>query len=395
MSFQLTSRPRVVLLTNIPAPYRIPFLEELNRLCDLTVLFDALSEPDRQWIWKDRDFRFPYRFLKGFFIPYVRRRHNIVDQRFTHLRYDIIPRLFGLRPDVVVSAEGPRALQAEFYCRLTKTPFIIWAEGTPHTEHGISKLKFSIRRYLARRTTRFWSNGKETTALLQSYGADLAKIDGGMTGVNTTALSLQVNKLLPSCAQTRAELGVDGMVFLFVGQFVDRKGILQYLAALDLVYRDIRKWSVLFVGAGPLEVDLRKWGEVHPEVCVAITGFVQYSELPRYFSAADAFVLPTLDDEWPLASLEALAAGLPQLFSIYSGGTADLFLPGITGKVVDPIKTDQLAAAIRVWIEKPPSRLSAEVIGHVVEYYCPAAFAWRGLISIEKALSTRQRSVGS
>src|ERR1035437_7456631 len=135
---------------------------------------------------------------------------------------------------------GSRSLQAELYCRLTKTPLVIWWEGTPHTEGVKSRLKLSIRRYLVRRTTRFWSNGKESTALLQTYGAGPTKIDTGMTGIDTKALSSQVKKLLPRRAQIRSELGVDGIVILFVGQFIDRKGILQYLTALDLVYRDIR-----------------------------------------------------------------------------------------------------------------------------------------------------------
>ena len=58
-----------------------------------------------------------------------------------------------LRPDVVVSGEmGPRSLQAASYCCLTKTPFIVWSEGTPHTERGILKLKIWVRKLLVSRT---------------------------------------------------------------------------------------------------------------------------------------------------------------------------------------------------------------------------------------------------
>jgi glycosyltransferase involved in cell wall biosynthesis len=381
------SRIRVTLLTNAPAPYRLPILQELNRLCDLTVLYDALREPNRHWEVHTNQFQFRYRILRGFFISYTRRRESVRDQRFMHFRYDIIPRLFWLRPDVVVSGEmGPRSLQAAYYCRLTKTPFIIWSEGTPYTERSLSKVRLLARKWLVRQATRFWSNGKEVTMLLESYGADLANIDDGMTGINTTALSSEVNKLISSRSELRSALCVDGIVFLFVGQLIERKGILQYLKALDLVYRDIRKnWSALFVGSGEYEVDLRNWANDHPEVRVVITGFVKPSELPRYLAVADAFVLPTLDDNWPLASLEALAAGLPQLFSIYNGGTADLLVPGITGKVVDPKKTDEFAAAIREWIEAPPRRLSSEDIGHIVEYYSPPAVAQRGLAALKKS----------
>jgi len=388
LKVESAQRTRVVLLTNAPAPYRVAFLQHLSRLCDLTVLFDTLSEPNRRWVLNIKDFEFRYKLLKGLSISYVRQRDNSRDQRFMHFRYDILNQLASLRPNVVVSGEmGSRSLQAALYCRLTKTPLIVASEGTLHTERGITKLKIWVRKRLIRRTSRLWSNGRDTTALLESYGADPAKIDAGMTGIDTKTLFIRVNNLLSNRTQIRDELAVDGTVFLFVGQFVERKGILQYLKALDVASRHSRgKWSALFVGSGNRESDLRKWAYDHPEIRVAITGFVQQTELPRYFAAADVFVLPTLDDNWPLASLEALAAGVPQLFSEYNGGTADLLVRGTIGKRINPERTDEFAAAIKEWIETPPHRLSSDDVAEIVEYYSPAALAQRAIISIEKAI---------
>ena len=389
----LVPKPRVALLTNIPAPYRLPFFERLNQLCRLNVLFDALSEPNRQWVLKNGDLHFPYQVLSGFMIPYMRRR-NVKERRFQHFRYDLIPRLVGIRPDVVVSAEmGIRSLQAEAYCRLTKTPLIIWWEGTSHTEGVRSKAKQFVRKYLVSRATRFWTNGKESTALLQTYGADLADIDPGMTGIDTMALSSEVNGHLSNRAHIRAQLEVNGLVLLFVGQFIERKGIMNYLAALDLVYRaGIRNWSLLFFGTGDLEAELQKWQREHPDVRVKITGFVQPREMPQFFSAADIFVLPTLDDNWPLATLEALVAGLPQLFSVYNGCTVDLLLPGITGQQMDPNNVGEFAAMIKEWIKVPPPRLSFTQTAELVDYYSPAAMAQRGLVSLENAIKKQAGS---
>ncbi len=387
-----TSRIRAALLTNIPAPYRLPFFEELSNLCDLTVLFDALSEPNRQWALTDSGFRFPYQILSGLAIPFVRRR-NVTERRFLQLRFDIILRLIRLSPDVVISAEmGPRSLQAEAYCHMAVIPLVIWWEGTQHTEGTTSRLKQLIRKYLVRRGSRFWANGKESASLLQAYGADSAKIDLGMTGVDTLALSSEVKKAISNRNRVRSELGIDGTVILFMGQLVERKGISQYLAALDLLYRDgVRKWSALFVGSGGLQPDIKNWSKDHPEIHVTITGFIQPRDLPQFLSAADVFVLPTLDDNWALAPLEALAAGLPQLFSIYNGCTTDLLIPGITGKKIDPLKTDEFAATIREWIDSPPARLSSEQIAKILEYYSPPAMARRGLISLQNTIREARR----
>jgi glycosyltransferase involved in cell wall biosynthesis len=381
---------RVALLTNIPAPYRLPFFTELSDLCELTVLFDALSEPNRRWVWNGSDCRFTFKLLNGISIPYIRRR-NVNERRFLQLSYNIIPQLFLMKPHVVVSAEtGFRSLQASFYCRLKGIPLIIWWEGTQHTEGTSSRLKLFIRRYLVRRASRFWSNGRDSAALLQAYGADLERIDDGMTGIDTKALSLAIRNITPSRDTIRSNLHLKGVVLLFIGQIVARKGIPEYLAALDIVYRSgMRNWSAMFVGTGGLEADLQKWSNDHPEICVNIAGFVQPKELPSFLCAADVFVLPTLDDNWALAPLEALAAGIPQLFSVYNGSTADLLLPSITGRRVNPIKTEEFALTIKQWIESPPERLQSEQIAALLEYYSSEAMARRAIISLENAINTK------
>jgi glycosyltransferase involved in cell wall biosynthesis len=381
---------RVALLTNIPAPYRLPFFTELNDLCELTVFFDALTEPNRHWKWSESDCRFPYTLLTGIRVPYIRRR-NAQERRFIQLSFNIIPQLSSLKPHVVVSAEaGARSLQAAYYCRLKGIPLIIWWEGTQHTEGTSSTPKLLIRRYLVRRASRIWSNGKESAALLQTYGAGSEKIDNGMTGIDTIALSSALRNITKHRDKIRSELHLEGVVFLFIGQLIARKGIHEYLAALDIVYRSgIRNWSVLFVGTGPLEADLRKWSQDHPETCVRMAGFVQPNELPNFLCAADVFVLPTLDDNWALAPLEALAAGIPQLFSIYNGCTADLLLPGITGKRFDPMKAQEFAVTIRQWIEAPPKRLQTDQTAEILEYYSSSAMALRAFSSLKNTITTK------
>jgi glycosyltransferase involved in cell wall biosynthesis len=307
------------------------------------------------------------------------------------LSHNILPQLFLTKPHIVVSAEaGARSLQASIYCRLKGIPLIIWWEGTQHTEGTSSILKLFIRRYLVRRASRFWSNGRDSAALLQTYGADSKQIDNGMTGIDTIALSSAIMKITQSRDTIRSNLHLKGVVLLFIGQIVARKGIPEYLAALDMVYRSgTRNWSVLFVGAGELETSLQKWTKDHPEISVTIAGFVQPKELPNFLCAADVFVLPTLDDNWALAPLEALVAGIPQLFSIYNGCTADLLLPGITGRQIDPMKTEEFAATIKQWIESPPARLQSEQIAALLEYYSSAAMARRAISSLENSINTK------
>ena len=58
--------------------------------------------------------------------------------------------------------------------------------------------------------------------------------------------------------------------------------------------------------------------------------------LPALFAAADAFVFPTLADEWGVVVNEALAAGLPVLGSVHSQAVEELCAEGETGWIFDP-----------------------------------------------------------
>jgi glycosyltransferase involved in cell wall biosynthesis len=381
---------RVALLINMPAPYRLPFFRDLSRYCDLLVIFDDYLEPNREWIISERELGFQYTFAKGFRLPYQRKRYDLSadDKRYLQIRYDILPTLYTFKPHVVVSAEmGLRTLQAAGYSKVTSTPLIIWWEGTRHTEGWVGKGKSFIRESLVKGAQRFWSNGRESTALLLDYGALPGTIDDGITGVDTKFFALKTKSLLSQRVQMRSELELEGVVFLFIGQFTKRKGLLNYLKALEILYsKSLRGWSAVFVGNGPLETILRNWQLEHPDIPMLISSFVQPHELPRFYASADVFVLPTLDDNWSLVTLEAAVAGLPQLFSVYNGCTSELLCDERMGRAIDPLKTEEFASALKNYVDEPPPRLPDGLIWRFVDYYHPEQLAARAWESIRKAV---------
>ncbi len=388
---------RVAILTNIPAPYRLPVFRLIASQYDVEVIFDAPSEPNRSWN-VPRDLGFRHCYAKGVTIPYRRKRSDLdlEDERYLQVRYGILPALRRIRPQVIISLElGLRTLQATWYARLAGIPLILWWEGTPHSEGWVSENRRRARRYLVRQAGRFWADGEESADLLREYGAENALIDRDLIGMDTRSLRDAVRNKLAERTAIRNRLGLKGTVFLFVGQLVARKGVDEFVRALKILRnRTQASFSVLWVGDGPLQSQIQDCMLQYPDCNMHVVGYKQSDELPEFYAAADVFVLPTLDDVWGFVSLEATVAGLPQIFSTYAGVTRELRSRGAPGCVVDPRNTEEFATALCDFVEKVPPRVENSVIESISEAYSSEACARRAQESIEAALKGHRAHAG-
>jgi len=386
-------RPRVVLVTNMLPPYRIAFYDEIARHVELTVVLDTLSEFNRAWKASASGHRFHTVIQNCRSFIYKRHREDVhyTEPRQFHFSEKTYGELRRVDPVMVVTAEfGFRTLWSLFYGWLNAVPVAIYSEGTCHTEGHVGWLKRLVRRLIVCQSARLWSNGPESTKLLLTYGADPSRIDEGMTGIDTADWKSEVARWRERRDDVRAELGLHGRVVLFSGSLSPRKGIAQMLEAIGKAAAapDVPPFSMLILGDGEDRKGLESWKAAHPQITVVSPGFVQHPELPRYFAAADWAVLPTLDDNWPLATLETLVAGLPQLFSVYNGATADL-CHADTGLSFDPLDPEGFAAAFLAALKSPLERVPEERIQFISDYYSAVSQGERAAASVESVLHLR------
>jgi glycosyltransferase involved in cell wall biosynthesis len=107
-------------------------------------------------------------------------------------------------------------------------------------------------------------------------------------------------------------------VIMFCGKLIPRKRPLDLAQAIRLLPDEV---SVLFVGDGSLAQEVR--GTLEPGRG-AVTGFVNQSELPSYYHAADILVLPSEVEAWGLVVNEGMAAGTLPVVSDRVGAASDL-----------------------------------------------------------------------
>jgi glycosyltransferase involved in cell wall biosynthesis len=138
---------------------------------------------------------------------------------------------------------------------------------------------------------------------------------------------------------------IPGPRLLFVGRLVYYKGLRVLLQAA-------REWrgTIVIVGEGPLEAELRRLAaNLGLGDRVQFAGRVEDEQLPAYYQACDAFVLPSLvrTEAFGVVQVEAMAAGVPVVSTRLPTGVPWVNQDGVTGFVVPPNDSAALGVALQ------------------------------------------------
>jgi len=129
----------------------------------------------------------------------------------------------------------------------------------------------------------------------------------------------------------KKEFGLEGVVALLPARFavsLEKNQITALLAA-----RGVPGLTLAFAGEGPLLGPMRRLARLLGAENVRFLGRV--SRMPELYRAADLFFFPTLGENQSLATLEAMASGLPVLTSDIPA-QRELVTPGVEGLLEAP-----------------------------------------------------------
>jgi glycosyltransferase involved in cell wall biosynthesis len=133
-----------------------------------------------------------------------------------------------------------------------------------------------------------------------------------------------------------------GPVIGAAGRLVPIKGMEYLIRALPAIRAAVPGATLEVAGSGPEEDALKdEAGRLGLDGCVRFLGW--QDEIP--FHRWDVFAIPSLEEAFGIAALEAMAAGLPVVASRV-GGLTELVEHGISGWLVKPADPDAIAAGI-------------------------------------------------
>jgi glycosyltransferase involved in cell wall biosynthesis len=182
-----------------------------------------------------------------------------------------------------------------------------------------------------------------------------------------------------AAAAFRAAAGVPpgAVVFLFAGKLIVRKRVIDFVQALAGLRASGRLVHGIVVGSGPEESDVRQQAQMLGAP-VHFAGFLNQTELPVAYAAADCFVLPSSTETWGLVVNEAMACGLPAIVSDGVGCATDLVVPGETGFVYPagdaPQLWDRMLRLVDL-LDRDRSAFDAAVRSRISRYACDDAVA--------------------
>ncbi|MDJ0596560.1 MAG: glycosyltransferase family 4 protein [Pleurocapsa sp. MO_226.B13] len=166
--------------------------------------------------------------------------------------------------------------------------------------------------------------------------------------------------------------------FLYVGRFSAEKNLSRLLEAYHRYQQHHPNgWSLVMVGSGPQQTELKDTVTRLGIKNLVWTGFKQLSELPIYYGLASALILPSLSEPWGLVVNEAMACSLPILISDRCGCLLDLVFPGINGYVFNPLEVTSIEAGLNYFSSQPSAKLSqmSAASRQIIANYTPQTWA--------------------
>jgi glycosyltransferase involved in cell wall biosynthesis len=335
---------RVVLITEIIAPYRIPVFNALAAREDIDLHVIFLSETDptlRQWLVHKDEIRFTYDVL-----PSLRRRVGKYNVLLNRGLSEVLRRT---RPEVVICGgyNYVASWQAVRWTNRKQVPFILWTESTSLDQRAHHAITERLKRWFLSRCQAFIVPGLSSRKYLRQLEIPDRSIFTAPNAMDLQLFTEVARRAKLSPAKIRQEFRLPNRYFLNVGRLVRIKGVIELLEAyahLDPVVRE--KIGLVLVGDGELRVELSQRAARIQPGNIGLPGFLQKDRLPEVYALADAFIFPSLSDPWGFVVNEAMACGLPVIATDVAGCVADLVCDGENGLVVPARDVDVLSSAM-------------------------------------------------
>jgi len=271
----------ILFLSNIPTPYQLDFLDQLNKAKEHKVFgyFLYSKEKNRDWNLKLPEY--------VYIANYSKTLKDYIDL-YQYIKKNKISII------VIGGYSLPMTIFTVFLTKIKKLKLYFWLERPINEQNGIKKtLKELYLHIVLSNAYKIFAIGKLAVDRYIIY--------------NKKVIDLPYSMNLEKFYKIKKEDKVAKIKFLFSGQYIDRKNILNTINAFKKIKNDDIELNIIGGGELKNEVDeLIKYDNRINDL-----GFIQPNDLIEVYAKNDIFIMPSKHDGWALVINEAMAAGMP------------------------------------------------------------------------------------
>ena len=334
---------KVAILTPYLSPYRITLFDYIYNQKKIDFKVFCLTEMGENRYWKidNERINFDFELMHGIYKYFGNKELSI------YLNHEIIKLLYNYKPDIII-ASGYDAIAYWFaflYCRIFNKNFILWNGSTLLSTTRTKGLTGGIKRILIKNTDNFIAYGTKAKEYLEYFGADKDKISISINTVDMDFYKKKVEEYRENSTFLEKRDEYPKIILLYVGQLIERKGIIKVLEALNELHDP--QIGFFIVGDGPLKYKLTKYCNDNNLQNIFFEGHKNEDELCHYYALSNVLIIPSFREVWGLVVNEALASGSFVLVSKYAGSGFDLIKEGWNGLIFDPYNVEEIADIIQ------------------------------------------------
>jgi len=296
----------ILFLSNIVTPYQLDFLEELNNQSNVKAFgyFLFSKEQNRDW-----DLKLPE------YVTVVNFNKKISDYKNLHqfIKNNKIDKT------VIGGYTLPSTYFLMFQSKIQKIDLYFWLERPINEQVGLKKyLKEVYLKLTLGRAKKVFAIGKLASEIYKKYNDNIVNLP----------YCMNLEKFYSIKRYTKQSETIN---FLFSGQYIDRKNIINTINAFKQV--DNEKIRLNIIGGGELKKEVTNL--IKDDNRISDLGFVQPHMLSEIYSKNDVFLMPSKYDGWALVINEAMAAGMPVISTNKVGAVAEYIQHGTSGFICD------------------------------------------------------------
>jgi 1,2-diacylglycerol 3-alpha-glucosyltransferase len=289
----------------------------------------------------------------------------------------LLPYLWKTRADYAfVPSYWHWSLFINLICRIRGAKIIMMNDSHADTEKARG-LKRKIKAWIVKRFHAGFLAGKPQVRHFTNLGMKPESLFTGYDAIDVAYFSDRAETIRAKAEDERKGLNLPEKYFLSLSRMVEKKNLPRLVEAYaDLVPATTENVPhLVFVGSGPTEKAIRRKAEerklivydhtippadvddiINNQKGVHFYGFRQIDENPVFFTLAEAFVMPSLHEEWGLVVNEALACATPVLVAQNAGCAEDLVIEGENGYKFDPNNTESITQSLEKMIAMDGNR---------------------------------------